>query len=550
MTEITGRKIALFQLFNNEFFFRIPEYQRPYSWEIENCEQLFDDIYGSSRDNEYFLGTLVLQEVKGVGTGTKYDIIDGQQRITTLQILLACLRDAVNSEEYKKPLQDQIYQPKNPVSGVPELVRLEVKEKIFFKNHVQAKGSTQNFESIDISNDQQENMLNALKLFHKRISELAQTEIEAMVSHISQKCIVIYVSTKNFDDAYRLFTIINDRGMQLRRIDILKANNIDPSVISDRQTRIEYSKIWEDMEDELGGDDFEKLFHLLRTIEIKEKAKEDILKEFENLIFKKGKIKKGKNFIEYVQKYQEIFKDLILDMTVLNDSTEIKNKFNNLLSIMSGYLKGNDWIPPILYYYKRFKTEKIYEFLLKLEMKYSSAWLLGQTKDKRLVDMCSILKVIESSKKVSEILNSEEFEYDKKEIKNVIKQDNFYKRAFAKYILVKLEYLSSENNVQRIFGATSIEHVLPQNPYPKSAWASNFDENSRIMWTNNIANLVLLSKRKNASASNYDFEQKKDKYFKGKITDLPRSIEVLKYEEWTQEILKKRLKEILDKLLY
>ena len=430
------------------------------------------------------------------------------------------------------------------------MVRLEVKEKIFFKNHVQAKGSTQNFESIDISNDQQENMLNALKLFHKRISELAQTEIEAMVSHISQKCIVIYVSTKNFDDAYRLFTIINDRGMQLRRIDILKANNIDPSVISDRQTRIEYSKIWEDMEDELGGDDFEKLFHLLRTIEIKEKAKEDILKEFENLIFKKGKIKKGKNFIEYVQKYQEIFKDLILDMTVLNDSTEIKNKFNNLLSIMSGYLKGNDWIPPILYYYKRFKTEKIYEFLLKLEMKYSSAWLLGQTKDKRLVDMCSILKVIESSKKVSEILNSEEFEYDKKEIKNVIKQDNFYKRAFAKYILVKLEYLSSENNVQRIFGATSIEHVLPQNPYPKSAWASNFDENSRIMWTNNIANLVLLSKRKNASASNYDFEQKKDKYFKGKITDLPRSIEVLKYEEWTQEILKKRLKEILDKLLY
>ncbi len=549
MSEIIGKKVALFQLFNNEFFFRIPEYQRPYSWETENCEQLFDDIFESSRDNEYFLGTLVLQNVKGVGTGTKYDIIDGQQRITTLQILIACLRDAVDSEAYKKPIQEQIYQPENPVSGVPELVRLEVKEKIFFKNHVQEKGST-HINDIDVSNDQQENLSNAIKLFHRKLTDLAQTEIEALISHISQKCIVIYVSTKNFDDAYRLFTIINDRGMQLRRIDILKANNIDPSVIANRQTRVEYSKIWEDMEDELGSDDFEKLFYILRTIEIKEKAKEDILKEFENLIFKKGKIKKGKKFIEYVKKYQEIFKDLILDMTILEGSADIKNQFNNLLSVMNGYLKGNDWIPPILYYYKKYNKEKIFDFLLKLEMKYSSAWLLGQTKDKRLIDMCSILKVIASSKKVTDVLNSNEIEYDKKEVKNVLKQTNFYKRGYAKYILVKLEYLSCENNVQRTFGATSIEHVLPQNPKPSSDWAISFDDDDRDEWTNNIANLVLLSKRKNASASNYEFKKKKEKYFKGKITDLPRSLEVLKYKEWTPEILKERKKDILKKLVY
>ena len=61
----------------------------------------------------------------------------------------------------------------------------------------------------------------------------------------------------------------------------------------------------------------------------------------------------------------------------------------------------------------------------------------------------------------------------------------------------------------------------------------------------NIANLVLLSKRKNSSASNLDFQQKIEKYFKGRISDLPRSLEIMREDEWTVAILEHRLKKII-----
>ena len=131
----------------------------------------------------------------------------------------------------------------------------------------------------------------------------------------------------------------------------------------------------------------------------------------------------------------------------------------------------------------------------------------------------------------------------------VLKQNNFYKKAYAKYVLVKLEYLSCENSGQRTFEAISIEHVLPQKPKHKSDWNKKFDENQREEWTNSVANLILLSKRKNSSASNLNFKDKKDKYFSNKITDLPRSLQILKADDWTPTILKKRMNNIITLML-
>lgn len=159
-----------------------------------------------------------------------------------------------------------------------------------------------------------------------------------------------------------MFSIINDRGLQLRRIDILKANNIDPEIIKDYKTRLYYADLWEGMENEIGSDEFEKLFFILRTIEIKEKAKEDIFKEFEKLVFKRGKVQKGKEFIEYVKDYHKIYKELILDKIIDIDNKEKKNSLINLLNLMTDYLRGNDWVAPVLLYFKKFNSENILKF--------------------------------------------------------------------------------------------------------------------------------------------------------------------------------------------
>ncbi|KNZ69317.1 hypothetical protein Tfer_2114 [Thermincola ferriacetica] len=546
MSQITGEKVQLKKLFGDEFFFSVPDYQRPYCWEIEHCEQLFDDIFESDRQNEYFLGTVILQEVEQVGTGKKYDVIDGQQRLTTLQLLLACLRDDVEKEEFKRSTQEKIYQKYNPADGIPEKVKLETREPEFFREYVQTEGGTEHVDKFLPSNDAQQKLVEAVMLFKEKLYKLSQTDIESLIQHLSQRCVMIYVSTKDFEDAYRLFTIINDRGLQLRRIDILKANNL--AEINDSTVRKEYAKIWEDMEDDLGSEEFENLISFIRSIEVKEKAKEDVLKEFNKLIFGKDKIARGQEFIQYLKEYKEIYQRLVVDRDVFEKDAQHKKiciQYKNLIYIMKNFLPSNEWIPPLLYYYQKFDKEKLLDFIIKLEQKFIADWVIGLTLTKRIVNMNAVLKEIELATEPSEIINNVVLEFDHNRFKNEIGQD-VYGKSYVKYILLKLEYLESEHNVERKYGTLSVEHVLPQNP--KGKWTDIFDLDERTYWTNKLANLVLLSKRKNSSASNLDFEDKKDKYFKGRISDLARSQKILSYTEWTPAVLAKRQNDILSLL--
>jgi len=548
MAKIEGHKININTLFSSEYFFRIPEYQRPYSWSKENCEQLFDDVFESDRDNEYFLGTIIAQEVSKSGNATNYDVIDGQQRMTTLQIFMACLRDIVEDKDYKDPLRNYIYQPKNPVSGIEERDRLEVKERNFFKSKVQSDGATADISRLPNLTDQQENIVNAIDVFKEKLSELKQGEIESLVSHISQHCIVIFVATEKFDDAFRMFSIINDRGIDLRRIDILKAKNLGHDIMPDVSLRKEYSKKWEQMEDDLGSDEFERLINIIKLIEIKQKSNSELVKVFDEL-FKKGRIKLGEDFIDYVFEYKVIYADLVLNGSLLN-GYEDKCRFNSLIGIMKDYLRGSEWLAPLLFYYKKFKSDNIFDFLAKLERSYAFSWFSGETKDKRIMTMCSILKEIDRSSVSQEVLRSECFNIDSEKYVEILKSKDFYKRNFVKYALVRLEYLKSDISSERKFGAVSIEHILPVNPKDGSNWKKDFSDEERDFWTNNIANLVLLSKKKNSSASNHDFNVKKSKYLKDKISDLPRSLSLITEDEWNPVVLNKKLEEIIDLMVY
>lgn len=546
MSVIIGEKISLKKLFSDEFFFMIPEYQRPYSWEKENCEQLFDDIYESNRDSEYFLGTIILQEIENIGTGKKYAIIDGQQRITTLQILLACLRDRVTDAQFKNSNQCKIFQKENLADGIPEKVRIEVKESLFFKKYIQQENGTVGIKNAEPTNSAQVNIIHAVNIFKDKLLDLTQLQIQSLIQHISQRCIVIYIATKEFEDAFKLFTIVNDRGLQLRRVDILKATNLSPNVMNNSELK-KYASIWEQIEEDLGTELFEKLISYIRTIEVKEKAKDDILKEYENLIFAKNKILKGKDFIEYLNDYKIIYENLILDKDVLNgDQRDIEYK--NLLNIMADFLPSTDWIPPVLYYYKRFREKNILEFVKILEKKFVADWILGATSTKRVVNMNSILRKIEMSSKTEEIIQSEVMKFDTDILKDKINGD-IYNESYCKYLLLKLEYLESEHNIERKYSTISVEHILPQNITDRSEWKNYFNEDEHMRWKHKIANLILLSKRKNSSASNYEFKNKKEKYFRGKISDLTRSQKILTYMEWSCDVLEKRQENILKLLL-
>ena len=137
MEKLDAKTRPIGTLLSQEFFFRVPEYQRPFSWDTDHFEDLIQDIITANREQEYFLGTIVLHHREDAG---HYDVVDGQQRLTSLMILLACLRDIVQASEYKNGIQDKILQKKNVVDGIPEKVRLEVKDRKLFLEMVVSEG--------------------------------------------------------------------------------------------------------------------------------------------------------------------------------------------------------------------------------------------------------------------------------------------------------------------------------------------------------------------------------------------------------------------------
>ena len=107
-----------------------------------------------------------------------------------------------------------------------------------------------------------------------------------------------------------------------------------------------------------------------------------------------------------------------------------------------------------------------------------------------------------------------------------------------------------QNQDQRMHLETlSVEHILPQTPDGSSQWVRNFTDEQRNEWTNKLGNLVLITRRKNTSQGNLDYEEKKEKYFEKNIDTCPNSLRVLnKYGAWTSTELAENHGAVLTKL--
>ena len=540
--EIKSNKVKLMDIFSERFWFVIPEYQRSYVWENDNIMELLDDLffaYENKPENEYFLGSLVLKKLDNESF-PEYEVLDGQQRLTTFFIMLAVLRDLIDNPRNKSQMQEKIYQEEDEFNGVPERSRItyKIRDNIegFIKTYVITEGGTSKEDYLynlkDEKNISISHMANAILILRRELSQ--REDIFEFAKYINKKALFIYVSTSNTEDAFRMFTILNDRGIPLTSADILKSENIG-ALDSDKEKQ-KYAQLWEDIEAKY-GDGFDRFLQFIRTILVKEKARANLLDEFKEKVYDKKVLMRGKETFNLVEEYSDIYEKII----DLQDSS-LSNKFKNLITIMKIGLRSEDWIPPLLSYFEKFKYKNLDEFLTKLEYKFAGDWICGITPTKRLDAMNNILKKIGNCSNSDEVLEDENiFNINKEELKNSISGD-IYQKQFSKYVLLKLEYIMSDNTVHlSSFNCISVEHVLPQNPKNDSEWNKIFTKDERAKWTNKLGNLVLISKRKNSSLGNCDFKEKKEKYLKSRIDAFNGSkVFIESNDKWTVDVLQDR----------
>lgn len=570
-TEIKCEKKVIREIFN--MWYCIPDYQRAYVWDTDQVRDLLDDTISAYRENkeaQYFLGSMVLkinEKSENNVSYTEYELLDGQQRITTVFLILACMRDMLTDyPQYQNSLAGFVYQAEDAILQQPERMRIifNIRSDVrdFVNEHIKPLHGTcdsallkDKMQAKDV-NISIRNMANAMLVAHEFLEE-NKSDIIGYLSYFLNKVLMIYVATEELQDAFQLFTVLNNRGVKLSSSDILKAENLKELSAADRTS---WATRWEEMETYF-GEDFDKFLSHIRTILVKKKQTTTLLKEFDEFVYSNQEydrtqkkyvprtpiLRRGRDTFEllysYYHTYQEVFDT---DHSVVTGDYEI----TNYLKLMETGFGADYWIAPVLDYYRKYRRLGFVAFLKALDRKLSADWITAATPTVRMENVNAILREIEASQDSAALLQSKTFTINKSDFERVINGD-IYGRSFAKYLLLKLDLIYRGSSTPMIPQAiASIEHILPRNPSADSQWVKDFSAAEREEWTNKLGNLVLISRRKNTSQGNRDYVEKKEKYFEKNIEMFPNSIRIYQnYPEWKLSDLKKNHSDVVTELL-
>lgn len=559
--QIESAKVLIGEVFSR-FWFRIPDYQRAYVWGKDEISELIDDVnYASehNQDGQYFLGSMVLRKATRTTDGVsfeEYELLDGQQRLTTLMLILACIRDRVTDDQLKGACREMLFQEENRWKKIPGRSRIvyDIRDNVgdFIERYIKNDDGSRSADLLEIATSKNlslANMAAGLQTIHASFDDRsrfsAASDFDRFVSYLLNNALFIYVSTEDLDDAFRLFTILNDRGIPLSNSDILKARNL--GAVTKESERNKWAEYWEEVEGEMGRDEFDRFLSLVRTIYVKDKAREGLLKEFDERIYgaKPPLMALGTESFEAVKAYKDAF-DEAIQLDGLPAS--LGNAYRNRINVMRRGLPSTDWIPPVLAWYRKFKDLKLIELIELIDNKFSADWIIQLTPTRRISNMNEVLKLIEAATTPAEVLSSKAFDFDRKQLQDIL-DGAIYGRRFARYVLLRLEYLLATHAAPlNLPDELSVEHILPQSPAGSSQWVTDFNKEQREVWLHRLGNLMLLSRRKNTSLGNMDFAKKRVRYFADRVESLPNSQRLLATGGFSLIDLEARQKDLLQRL--
>ena len=266
----------------------------------------------------------------------------------------------------------------------------------------------------------------------------SQLNLHNFMSFLRNKLMLIYVATEDLKDAFRLFTILNDRGVPLRNSDILKSQNL--GALTNDVDKTKYAKLWEDAEGEL-GDDFDRFLNHIRTILLKDKARLNLLDEFENKIYhprekekstgktKPSLLSKGKETFTLIERYLDIYNKILSDDNY--SQTGGSYKFDNLVKVMLAGLPATDWLPPLMCYFGRFRYDRLLEFLILLDNQFSSDWIAQYTPTSRIERMNNIIRSIDDNTELEDVFSI--FNFDEEGFNRSVDEAVYGRRFTAIY---------------------------------------------------------------------------------------------------------------------
>ncbi|MGL2396334.1 DUF262 domain-containing protein [Helicobacter pylori] len=568
MAKIDSYEWYLKDTLKKGLYHQIPIYQRPYQWTEENCKKLLDDLfedYEEDRESDYFCGSLVLVKSDPNSKTEIYDIVDGQQRLSTFILLAKVLADLYNDCLDSKHLE-------HLQEGWKD--RHTERKRLSF-NTIGSNAEDNFAYALEHFNDSQasknkNNKNNYLKnaiclkdyLMKKEIKNI-KSFIEWLYSNVK----FITIICPNIDKALRIFNVLNTRGLPLNATDIFKGELLKELAKEEDQKKL--VSRWNALNQKCSDNDLtmETLFSwyltYLNPVTSKEKMEKELVIWFNTL---------NKPPLEYLKGVEDFY-------NAYCEVLEMQDRHAHLLSY-----KDDDYLhvilcTSILHHYSDQDIEALKELLVKF---YYQDWVAGQTKSTRSQTCCNIIIALKEKQSVENIASIVVKKYlDDKNItqhfKENLQDSNLYtkfyfagksvkKNSWLKPVLILVEYFMSDDSYPKRIQMDKnlhVEHILPQQPDLSSQWVKDFSEEERKLYTHSLANLTLLGGTKNSQASNKDFKEKKEIYMGNAVklgkdkrgreksfkvmTCYKMTIDIAyKYTEWTPKSLEKRKEELIQ----
>jgi uncharacterized protein with ParB-like and HNH nuclease domain len=556
MVELSVNKKTIKTLFSEmqDRKFVIPDYQRPYKWDKEKCETLWNDIVNfadteAKNGDDYFLGTIV--SFKNEENEKNLEIIDGQQRITSLLLLLRAfyrkLEDMKEDEDVvglKNQIAPCIWDI-NPISQ-----KVSDKTKIHIVSLVATEQDNNTFHVIletGIANDNVTDNYSTNYHFLKNQCDKYATENpmkwKELCITILQKCIILPIECVKQDTALTIFSTLNDRGMPLSDSDIFKAQIYRNAKTEEK--RKEFTEIWTELMQickraKISIDDvFRYYTHILRARN-EDNSKEIGLRRFYT--------DKDKKYLENDTLMEEIVSLanfwLCINIGIEPDDDE-KYSFSpesrKFLHCLSCY-PNEYWKYVVSVFFIKNKTSDTFDIdfviLLKkltsfLFAKFIDAPTVNAIKDEIYASCISINKNNELQIK---------FILDEKSIKNRLKDYSSSKLSRA---LLLLDAYLNPKQIELIPATFDIEHIFPKGWRDTNYNWSDVDAQNYL---DCFGNKVVFEKKLNIRASNDYFGIKKQKYALSSIANI-KDLSIYEKNDWTKEDIEKRETETIEHIL-
>ncbi|ACD48970.1 DUF262 domain-containing protein [Helicobacter pylori] len=557
MAKIESKDSHLRDILKDELYYQIPIYQRPYQWTEENCEKLLDDLffnYEDDRESDYFCGSLVLIAISEDSKSKTYDVVDGQQRLSTF-ILLAKVLDTLYSERLTEESKDYLQESLNGRYGKKDRLNFNA---IGFNSKKDFQYALTSFNDAPASNNENNYLKNAICL-KNYLKKKEIEDINDFIEWLYFKVVFITITCPDADKALRIFNVLNARGLALSATDIFKGELLKHAKEHERE---EFVSRWDALSQKCSDNDLkiETLFSwyltYLNPVTSKEKMEKRLVTWFKNL---------NKTPLEYLESVENFY----------DAYCEVLEKQDRHAYLLS-YLEDNYWrvilCASSLHRYSESETEALKELLVKF---YYQNWVAGKTKSTREQTCCNIINALKEKKSVEDIASIVKKYLNEKNItqdfKRSLQDSNLYtkfyfagksvkKNSWLRPILILVEYFMSDDPRPKRIETKDfhVEHILPQKPTLSSQWAKDFSEEERERYTHSLANLTLLGGNKNTKALNLDFKDKKQIYMGEEIrlsekktfrvmTCYKMTIDIAHhYTEWTPKSLEKRKEELIE----